>query len=179
MTEFMGHYGKKRNGFDWGRGQGRRGGPTNQKWSSAHRPLGLIFIFSTPPPPSISPAAGLRSGLPADRAHRGEQVQHVRVGRVAPQEQAHVHRDDGQRQDHQRQEGPAEEHQLPLPAADGAAAVIGRRRWWWLRGRRQDFFSGSDRDNALTEGRGQEEKRKHEGWPADVLRSRAGQNFYF
>lgn len=49
MMEFMGHYGKKRNGFDWGRGRGRRGGPTSQKWSSAHRPLGLIFIFSTPP----------------------------------------------------------------------------------------------------------------------------------
>lgn len=76
---------------------------------------------------SLTLAAGLRSGLPADRAHRGEQVQHLRVGRVAPQEQAHVHRDDGQRQDHQRQEGPAEEHQLPLPAADGAAAVIGQR----------------------------------------------------
>lgn len=53
MMEFMGHYGKKRNGFDRGRGRGQRGGPTNQKWSSAHRPLGLIFIFS--PSPFLSP----------------------------------------------------------------------------------------------------------------------------
>lgn len=102
----------------------------------------LLFIFIT---------AGLRSGLPTDWAHWGKQVQHLRVGRVAPQKQAHVHRDDGQWQDHQRQEGRAEENQLPLPAADGAATVIGQRWRWWLRGE-------SNLDDALTEGQGQKWK---------------------
>lgn len=61
-------------------------------------------------------AEGLRAGLPLDRTHRGEQVQHLRLGGVAQQEEAHVRGAQRQRQTDEGEENPPEKHGHALPA---------------------------------------------------------------
>lgn len=74
---------------------------------------------------SSPPAEGLWSGLPSDRAHRGEQVQHLRFSRVAQQEEAHVCGTQCQWQTNEREEDAQEKYSHSLPAHCGPAAMIG------------------------------------------------------
>lgn len=84
----------------------------------------IVLTFSAvrracQPPPStfsFSSAEGLWAGLPADRTHRGEQVQHLRLGGVAQQEEAHVRGAQRQRQTDEGEENPPEKHGHALPA---------------------------------------------------------------
>lgn len=73
----------------------------------------------------ISPAEGLWSGLSPDRTHRGEQVQHLRIGRVAQQEEAHVRGTEHQREADEGEENPKEKHSHSLPAHCGTATMMG------------------------------------------------------
>ena len=87
-----------------------------------HEPLTTL----TTPLFVLLPSERLRSRLPPYRAHRGEQIQHVRVGRVAPQEETHVCGPQRQRQVYEREENAPEKHCHSLPAHRGTASVIGR-----------------------------------------------------
>lgn len=86
-----------------------------------------LWFISTPDTdtPCLPPAEGLWSGLSSDRTHRGEQVQHLRFGRVAQQEEAHVCGTERQRQANEGEENPKEKHCHSLPAHCGTTTMIG------------------------------------------------------
>ncbi|CAF99321.1 unnamed protein product, partial [Tetraodon nigroviridis] len=66
---------------------------------------------------------GLWSRLPPDRTHRGEQVQHLRLGGVAQQEEAHVRGAERQRKTDEGEENPPEKHGHTLSAHRGATPM--------------------------------------------------------
>lgn len=93
----------------------------------------LWFIASTNIyTPRVAPAEGLRTRLSPDRTHRGEQVQHLRLGRVAKQEEAHVCGTERQRKANEGEENPQEKHSHSLPAHCGTTTMI------WYMGEARD-----------------------------------------
>lgn len=75
------------------------------------------FLFSS--------TEGLWSRLSPDRAHRGEQVQHLRFSGVAQQEEAHVCGTERQRKANEGEEDTEEKHSHSLPAHCGTTTMIG------------------------------------------------------
>lgn len=84
----------------------------------------MSLSLTSPAPP---PTEGLWPGLPPDRTHRGEQVQHLRFGGVAQQEEAHVRGTECQRQTDEGEENPPEKHGHALPAHGRTTPMTGHQ----------------------------------------------------
>lgn len=77
-------------------------------------------------PSCSSSTEGLWSRLSPDRTHRGEQVQHLRFGRVALQEEAHVCGTERQWKTNEGEKDTKEKHSHSLPAHCGTTTMMGR-----------------------------------------------------
>lgn len=75
-------------------------------------------------------AEGLQRRLQADRENRGEQVQHVRLGRVEEQEEAHVRGFERQWEAHESQKDPEKKYSHTLsPHSDRVATTPPKVPW--------------------------------------------------